>query len=123
HFHLFRKCRSMPTVTFTNLKKSITVPEGANLRSEALKNGIPMHPGVRSYFNCMGNGLCASCRVCVKSGEENLKRKTWWEKVLLLLNPEWFFARIGHEKELALSCQTKVYGDCEVETTPPMNLY
>lgn len=113
----------MPTVNFTNLKKKIEVPVGSNLRTEALKQGIPMHPGPRQYLNCMGNGFCASCRVSIKSGEEHLQRKKWWEKVLLLLNPEWLFARIGHEKDLALACQTKVNGDCEVEATPPMNLY
>lgn len=115
----------MPTVKFVNLKKEITVPEGANLRREGLKNGIPMHEGVHTVLNCFGNGMCASCRVRVVKGEQNLKRKTWWENllatVLFPLNPIWMFARIGHEKDLALACQTKVYGDCEVESTPPMN--
>jgi ferredoxin len=111
----------MPTVTFTNLKKKITVPEGSNLRKEAQKNGISMHAGPHKIFNCMGNGMCGSCRVLIKSGEDHLKRKKWWEKFLGVLNPEWLFARIGHENDLALSCQTKVMGDCEVESTPPMN--
>ena len=113
----------MPTVTFTNLKKKIIVPEGANLRREAHKNGIPMHAGPHRYFNCMGNGLCGSCRVSIKSGDENLKRKKWWEKVLCILNPEWMLARIGHEKDLTLACQCRVYGDCEVEATPEFNLH
>ena len=113
----------MPTVTFTNLKKKqIVVPEGANLRREAHKNGIPMHDGVHRYVNCQGNGMCASCRVNIKSGGENIKRKTWWEAyVLPILNPIWFFARIGNEENLTLACQSKVMGDCEVESTPPMN--
>ncbi len=112
----------MPTVTFKNLKKKkIIVPEGANLRREAHKNGVSLHGGIHQYFNCQGNGMCASCRVRVVSGEENLKRKKWWEKVLLLINPMWLFARIGHEEDLTLACQTRVYGDCEVESTPPMN--
>lgn len=112
----------MPTVTFTNLKKKkIVVPEGANLRREAHKNGVSLHEGIHQVLNCHGNGMCASCRVRVVSGMENLKRKKWWEKVLLLLNPLWLFARIGHEKEMTLGCQTRVYGDCEIESTPPMN--
>ncbi len=112
----------MPTVTFKNLKnKKIVVPEGANLRKEAQKNGIQMHEGVHRVLNCQGNGFCASCRVKINSGEENLRRKTWWENILLLLNPLWLFAKIGHEKDLTLACQTKVTGDCEVESTPPMN--
>jgi len=112
----------MPTVTFKNLKKKqIVVPEGANLRREAQKNGVPMHAGVHRYLNCHGNGMCGSCRVKVDSGMENLKRKTWWEKVLLILNPLWFFAWLGNENDLTLACQTRVMGDCEVESTPPMN--
>lgn len=113
----------MPTVNFVNLKKKIVVSEGANLRKEAHKNGVSMHDGPHRYFNCMGNGMCASCRVSVKSGMEHLKRKTWWEQALQVLNPVWFFARIGHEQDLTLACQTTVHGDCEVETTPALNLY
>lgn len=113
----------MPTVTFTNLKnKKIIVPEGANLRREAHKNGIPMHSGVHQYLNCHGNGFCGTCCVKIKSGQENLKRKKWWE-YLLLLNPLslWIFYRIGNEKDMALACQTRVQGDCEIEATPAMN--
>ncbi|MCA8997708.1 MAG: (2Fe-2S)-binding protein [Planctomycetaceae bacterium] len=114
----------MPTVTFKNLKKKIIVPEGANLRKEAHKNGISMHSGPHRYLNCFGNGMCASCRVKVVSGGENLKRKTWWEKyVLPILNPVWFFARIGNEQTLTLACQSRVMGDCEIEATPEMNLH
>lgn len=115
----------MPTVTFTNLKKKILVPEGSNLRREALRNGIPMHAGPHRVFNCHGNGFCASCRVRIVAGGENLRRKKWWENllatVLFPLNPLWLFARIGHEDDLTLACQTRVQGDCEVEATPPMN--
>ncbi|MCA9032826.1 MAG: (2Fe-2S)-binding protein [Planctomycetaceae bacterium] len=111
----------MPTVTFIKQKKQVEVPEGSNLRQEALKNGIEMHAGIHQYANCFGNGLCASCRVNVKKGMENVRRKTWWEYILFALNPIWPFARIGHEEEMTLACQSKVMGDCEVETTPDMN--
>src|SRR5262245_56261975 len=108
----------MPTVTFTNLKKKIEVPVGSNLRKAGLKHGVPMHAGVHRILNCHGLGLCASCRVRIVSGADHLKRKRWWEKILVFLNPEWLFARIGHEQDLTLACQTKVLGDCDVESTP-----
>ena len=114
----------MPTVTFVNEKKQVDVPQGANLRKEALKNGITMHEGVHQYANCRGNGFCASCRVNVKKGLENVRRKSWWESAwnpFWMINPLWLFARIGHEEEMVLACQSKIEGDCEVETTPPMN--
>ena len=115
----------MPKVTFVKEKKQVDVPEGANLRQEALKAGITMHEGIHQYANCGGRGFCASCRVNVKKGMENVRRKSWWESSLnpfwWLLNPLWPLARIGHEQEMAIACQSKVVGDCEVETTPSMN--
>ena len=111
----------MPTVTFVKQKRKIEVAEGANLRKEALRNGIELYEGPHRYFNCRGLGTCASCRVVVKDGMSNLRRKTWWEKILGLLNPLWLFARIGHEDDLTLACQSRVNGDCEIETTPEMN--
>lgn len=111
----------MPTVTFVNEKRSIEVSAGANLRKEARKAGVQLYPGVHKYFNCMGLGLCCSCRVIVKQGLENCSRPGVYEKVSMAMNPLAFFARLGHEKDLRLACQMRVNGDIEVETKPPMN--
>ncbi|WP_437204705.1 2Fe-2S iron-sulfur cluster-binding protein [Planctomicrobium sp. SH664] len=111
----------MPKVTFTNEQRTIEVPRGANLREEALRQGVQLHPWLHSELNCKGHGLCASCRVNVKSGEKNLQRKRWWEAVLEVINPLWMIARIGKEETMVLACQTKVEGDCEVETRPSLN--
>lgn len=110
----------MPTVKFVNEKKSIDVPEGANLRKEAMKNGIELYSGPHKYVNCMGLGQCASCRVHVVKGEDNVSRPGMMEKLRLILGPLTFFARLGNEKRLRLACQTKVLGDCEVKTHPPI---
>jgi len=113
----------MPTVTFLKEKKSIEVEEGANLRAEARKAGIQVYPGIHRILNCRGCGMCCSCRVQIKKGIENVSKQGFLEKLNLLnvLNPFGFFARLGHEKELRLSCRTKVYGDIEVETQPEFN--
>jgi ferredoxin len=113
--------RSMPTVKFVNEKKSIEVPEGANLRKEAMKNGIELYSGPHRYLNCMGFGQCASCRVRIVKGQENVGRQGLFEKLRLIAGPLTFFARLGNEDTLRLSCQTTVQGDCEVETHPPIN--
>ncbi|MCA9027897.1 MAG: (2Fe-2S)-binding protein [Planctomycetaceae bacterium] len=113
----------MPTVKFTNEKRSIDVPEGANLRKEAMKNGVELYSGPHRYFNCRGNGLCCSCRVYVKGGSENVSRRGFWEWLNTWIHPLGFFTRIGHEKEMRLACQTRVYGDCEIEARPEMNLH
>lgn len=111
----------MPTVKFVNEKKSIEVPEGANLRREALKNGIELYSGPHKYLNCMGMGQCASCRVHVVKGQEHCNRPGLLEKLRLLLGPITFFARLGNEDKLRLACKTQVNGDCEVVTHPPIN--
>ena len=43
------------------------------------------------------------------------------EKLNLNLHPMTMLATLGHENEIRLACQTKVNGDCEIETTPAFN--
>ncbi len=111
----------MPSVKFVKEKKTIEVPEGANLRKEAMKAGVELYPGIHKKLNCLGNGMCCSCRVIVRKGTENVTKQGLWEKLNLFLNPFGFFSRIGHEEDLRLSCQTCVKGDVEVETQPEFN--
>ncbi|MEW4526162.1 MAG: 2Fe-2S iron-sulfur cluster-binding protein [Maioricimonas sp. JB045] len=111
----------MPTVTFVKEKKSIEVPTGANLRREALRNGVELYSGPHRYLNCRGLGTCASCRVRVVKGEDKVSRQGFFEWFRLITGPITFFARLGNEKSLRLACQTKVNGDCNVETQPPLN--
>jgi ferredoxin len=111
----------MPSVKFVNEKKTIEVPEGANLRKEALNAGIELYPGVHRIFNCHGLRQCASCRVLIKKGQENVSPQGLFEKLRLIAGPITYFARIGHENDLRLACATKVLGDIEVETQPGAN--
>jgi ferredoxin len=112
---------AMPSVKFVNEKKTIEVPAGANLRKEALKAGIELYPGIHSVLNCHGFRLCASCRVMIKKGQENVRPQGLFERVRMFLGPILQFARIGHEKDLRLACATRVLGDIEVETQPGVN--
>ena len=111
----------MPKVHFVREKKTIDVPEGANLRKEARRNGIDVYWGPHRIANCRGLGMCTSCKVLIRKGLENVSPQGTWEKFNLIVNPLGFFARIGHEDDLRLSCQTTVHGDIEVETQPEMN--
>lgn len=111
----------MPTITFVNEKKTVEVPAGSNLRKEAMKAGVQLYPFPHNMLNCMGFGLCTSCRVIVKKGLENCTHQSAFEKVSMITNPLTFFARLGHEKDLRLACQMQVNGDIEVVTKPPMN--
>jgi ferredoxin len=106
----------MPKITFVKDKLEVEVPQGANLRDEAMKAGVEVYVGVNRYLNCMGHGTCGTCKVIVKKGAENLSPKGVMEKFTL-----WrMLSVIGHEQESRLACQCKVYGDCTVETCPAL---
>ena len=109
----------MPTITFTNEKKEIQVPDGANLRSEALRAGVSLYPGIHRIANCHGLGSCGSCRVLITKGMENTSRKGLLEAGRLGVS----LAYIGNESTMRLACQTRVHGDITVTTRPPLNLF
>jgi len=109
----------MPTITFTNEKKEIQVPEGANLRKEALRAGVQLYPGIHKVANCHGFGTCGSCRVLVTKGMENTSPKGLLESARLGVS----LAYIGNEQTMRLACQTRVQGDIAVTTCPPMNMF
>jgi ferredoxin len=109
----------MPKVTFVNEKKEVEVQPGANLRQEAAKAGVEIYRSLDRYVNCRGLGMCGTCSILVKKGAEALGPKTLIEKLTLARS----FASIGNENEIRLACQTKINGDCSIETKPPMNWY
>ncbi len=111
----------MPTIKFVNEKKTVEVPEGANLREEAFKAGIEVYWGPHKVLHCPGLGMCTSCKMNIVKGEENVAPQSMWEKLWMFLNPLPFFARLGQEKQIRSACQTKVQGDIEVETQPGVN--
>ena len=123
----------MPLVKFIKENKEIEVPEGANLRTEAIKAGINTHQGlngfgasINKYMNCHGFGQCGTCRVKIVKGMENASPMGVIEKFRFynpLPDPFPCMAYIGNEDTMRLACQTKVYGDLEVETGPPLNLF
>lgn len=113
----------MPKVTFVKEKKTVDVPQGANLRKAAAQAGVQLYKGLHKVLNCHGLGLCGSCRVYVKDGQENLNPPDMIEKVTTKFgaNPEAFFAYVGHEDEMRLACKCKIDGDIEVQTQAPCN--
>jgi ferredoxin len=123
----------MPLVKFIKENKEIEVPEGANLRKEAIKAGINVHQGVNGFgaslnkvLNCHGIGQCGTCRVRITKGMERASPMGFIEKLRFynpLPDPLPCMAFIGNEDSMRLACQTLVYGDMEVETGPPLNLF
>lgn len=129
----------MPIVKFVKEKKEIEVPEGANLRTEAIKAGIQVNQGfinnigrtANRYLNCKGMGLCGTCRVLITQGMENTNKLTLreWLKFKTIVptglvpDPVPPLAYVGHEDTMRLACCTTVHGDIEVETGPEINLF
>ena len=129
----------MPIVKFVKEKKEIEVPEGSNLRTEALKAGIPTNVGFvnsigrwanENFANCHGLGMCGTCRVLIAKGVENTNKLTLreWLKFKTVVptpmpDPVPPLAYIGHEDTMRLACCTTIHGDIEVETGPEMNLF
>lgn len=121
----------MPIVNFVNEKKQVEVPAGANLRKEAMQAGIKLYNGLNGYgaklneiVNCHGLGHCGTCRVLITKGMENTNPMGAMEKLTFKFNPitPALFAFIGNEDKMRLACCTKVMGDIDVVTRPPLNL-
>ena len=91
----------MPKVTILPHKKTIEVPEGANLREELVRQDIY----VKS--TCGGVASCGLCVAVVNSGEDYLNEFSFEEKQLL--------GNVFHITKERLTCQTIVMGDIEID--------
>ena len=96
---------------------------------EALKAGVKLYNGINGYgaklneiFNCHGLAHCGTCRVLITKGMENASPMGTWEKLQFKFNPPAMFAYIGNEDKMRLACCTKVLGDMDGVTRPPLNL-
>jgi len=138
----------MPVIKFVKEKKEIEVPEGANLRQEAIKAGVNVNCivsgvsegidnfvlNVSKFANCHGWGQCGTCRVRITKGIENVNEMGLQEKTRLrvpmptpitplALDPLPCLAYLGNEETMRLSCKTTVHGDIEVESAPDIDLF
>lgn len=125
----------MPIVKFTKENKEIEVPTGSYLRAEAVKAGINLNCGVNGYgasinkyVNCMGKGMCGTCRVLITRGIENtnsLTTREWLRFKTPGIPPDPIpcLAYVGHENNMRLACMTRIDGDIEVESCPEVNLF
>lgn len=131
----------MPIIKFINENKEVEVPEGANLRTEAIKAGVNVHQGlngfgagINKYMNCHGLGQCGTCRVNIIKGMENASKMGLLEKTRFKcpvptpitpggVDPMPTMAFLGNEETMRLSCSVTVHGDMEVETGPELDLF
>lgn len=98
----------MANIKFVNEEKVAIAADGANLRLEALQNGVDIYKLMAKMTNCGGVGQCGTCIVEVVEGMENLSPKTDFETKKLKKKPETY----------RLACQTVVNGPVSVKTKP-----
>ena len=120
-------------IKFVNENIEIEVPEGANLRKEAIRAGVNTHQGINGFgasinrlVNCHGLGQCGTCRVRVTKGIEHASPMGLLEVVRFhnpIPDPIPAMAYIGNEQTMRLACRTTVHGDMEVATGPKLDLY
>lgn len=105
----------MPVVTLVNEGRTLDLAEGTNLRKALLKNGISPYVGKDKLLNCLGNGLCGTCRVEVVDGKGAPAMTAMEEAALLGLAP--FYAR-AVPKNTRLACRIAVAKDMSIKTYP-----
>jgi ferredoxin len=105
----------MPVLTLVDEGKTIDVPEGTNLRKALLKNGISPYHGKDKLLNCLGNGLCGTCRVEIVDGKNAPPMSDLESASLVGLAP--FYARLA-PKNIRLACRISVGKDLAIKPAP-----
>ncbi len=109
----------MPIVTLVNEGKTLEVAEGANLRKVLLKNGLSPYVGKDRLLNCLGHGLCGTCRVEIVDGKNAPAMSALEEASLPGLVP--FYAR-KVEKNVRLACRIPVTKDLSLKMHPQVSI-
>jgi ferredoxin len=109
----------MPVLTLQKEGKTIEVEAGANLRKALSRNGVSPYRGIDRILNCMGNGLCGTCRVEVADGKGVSPMAPMEEGALVGFMP--FYAR-SVPKNVRLACRASVTGDCTITTSPEVRM-
>ncbi len=109
----------MPVLTLQKEGRTIEVAQGANLRKTLISNGISPYAGINKVANCLGNGLCGTCRVEVADGKGVSPLTPIEEGALVGFMP--FYAR-SIPKNVRLSCRATITGDVTVVTHPAVGV-
>ena len=104
----------MPVVTFHHEHRSFDVEPGTNLRALMLKVSVTPYKGITIITNCRGHNFCGTCEVEIVDGKGASPRSQEEEATL---GGNLAIAKVV-EKNLRLSCQTRITGDMVVKTHP-----
>lgn len=109
----------MPLISLINEAKTLELAEGTNLRKALLRNGISPYAGKDKLLNCLGNGLCGTCRVEVVDGKGMPPMSPMEEAALVGLVP--LYAR-QIPKNVRLACRINVSKDMTIKTYPEITI-
>lgn len=109
----------MPVITIVNEGKSINVPDGSNLRKMLLKEGFSPYRGKDRFLNCLGHGLCGTCRVEVVDGKGAPPMSALEESSLIGLLP--LYAR-HVPKNVRLACRISVSKEMSINLHAPVSI-
>ncbi|KGF71598.1 iron ABC transporter substrate-binding protein [Neosynechococcus sphagnicola sy1] len=98
----------MANITFLKEGREVVAADGANLRLQALENGVDIYTFVGKMTNCGGYGQCGTCVVEIVEGAENLSPRSDFETRKLKKKPDTY----------RLACQVVVQGPVTVKTKP-----
>ena len=98
----------MGNIKFVKENKEVIAADGANLRLQAMQNGIDIYKLIGKMTNCGGAGQCGTCIVEIVEGMENLSPRTDVENKKFKKKPD----------NYRLACQTLVNGPVSVVTKP-----
>lgn len=94
----------MPVISFVKKIQSIEIQEGTLLMQALLDHKRPV------ASSCDGDGVCAKCKIIVTEGLQNLTPEN--ETEIFLKDSNNIL-----QKNIRISCQTKVLGDITVDAT------
>ncbi len=100
-------------------RAGIADPARPHAAAEAIRAGVGIYQMQAKVLNCHGWGSCGECRVNIVKGMENTSPRGLKERIRMFFS----MAYVGSEKTMRLACQTRVHGDVEVQTKPPLNLF
>jgi len=109
----------MPIINLVTEGKTLEVTEGTNLRKALLKHGISPYVGKDKILNCLGFGLCGTCRVEIVDGKGVPAMTDREEAALIGLAP--FYGR-KIPQNVRLACRINLTSDVTLKTHPKITI-
>lgn len=95
------------TVRTGDGETTMTVPEGANLRTALLSAGFDVYGPLSRRLNCGGRGLCATCGVCLAGDAPAADH--WHDRLAVTFGYPRLSCQVTVDRPLTVSLVDKFY--------------